>query len=119
MSGALSKAKTTNAKDDEAVLGVVVLGAEEDWDDEEDLEVFELWAENAQIVDVFTALLPDWQEVVLETDKGLIIRRRAFRREAIEATMRMLRVKKKRRPDTLLGIRIMESAALAEFSRHH
>jgi hypothetical protein len=69
-------------------------------------------------VEVFSALVPDWKELVLETAESVFIQRRGFRREAILATMKMMRVKKRKRPAVLQGVRIMEVAALAELAHN-
>ena len=116
MGGTQARSRTTGEDDARAFNVEVhfdVVGEEEP----DYLDNFELWEEHQEAVSAFIALQTSWRELVLETDKGLIIKKRGLPPEAMEAVVRNLGLCKSKRVEVITELRVMEIAALSEYNK--
>jgi hypothetical protein len=82
-------------------------------DGEDDEEVFEVWPENVQAVELFSLVASQWRAVAGFAGARFL----GLDYAAIEAVMRMRNVRTKERGRLFDDLRVMEGAALAELNR--
>ncbi len=110
--GALNRDRKNTGHQDAEVLGVIVDVVElYDSSEPDGIEDFELWEDNEETVKVFLFLSTQWTFAVRPTGEMVRV---GMAYTAIPFAFKALGIKKKRREEVTLGLRIMESATLLE-----
>jgi hypothetical protein len=98
-------------EDDLALMGLAE-AAPPKWAGDEDVEDFEVWPENWQIVEVFLAMSDQWRWT-----GGMEPRRAGLDLTALPVVYEGLGVHRKQRPEVFRGLKLMAATALEVMNR--